>query len=168
MISGLPTDRFAFEGFLPRKGGRRKAVLEAVKDDGRTLIFYEAPHRILETLEDMTEILGNRKAALIRELTKMYEEVIRGSLKEVHERVLEGIKKDGAIKGEMIIVLRGEDIAGEKRDSPQWKFWDVCRHVEALMKDGRGTGQAVKEVARLRGLNRQDVYRYFLETKDKQ
>ncbi|NLJ99833.1 MAG: 16S rRNA (cytidine(1402)-2'-O)-methyltransferase [Clostridia bacterium] len=163
VVSGLPTDRFCFEGFLPRKKNQRKAALESLKNDTRTLIFYEAPHRVLETLRDMIEIFGCRKAALVRELTKKFEEVIRGSLEEVHEC----IKVRDTIKGELILIIHGADTADDmEMDPPQWKYWGVSRHVAELTEVGYGTGQAVKEVAGLRGLPRRDVYKYILESKD--
>jgi len=81
--SGLPSDRFSFEGFLPVKAGKRKARLEAVRNDPRTLIFYESPHRLLKTLGLIRDVLGNRKCVIARELTKLHEEVIRGKLDEL-------------------------------------------------------------------------------------
>ena len=101
-VSGLPVDRFCFEGFLPRKGGERRNVLQEVADERRTMVFFEAPHRIALSLEVMAEILGpDRPAAVCRELTKTYEEVRRGGLAELAEWAAEGVK------GEITIVVGG-------------------------------------------------------------
>jgi 16S rRNA (cytidine1402-2'-O)-methyltransferase len=101
-ISGMPVHRFAFEGFLPPKTGRRTKALEALALDGHTLIFYESPHRISRTLQDMLAVLGDRRAVLVREQTKMYEEVIRMGLADM-VRAVEGRK----LKGEITIVVEG-------------------------------------------------------------
>ncbi len=102
VVSGLPTDKFVFEGFLPRKIKERKRYFKSIKNEERTIIFYEAPHRLKRTLKDMLEIWGDRKIVIARELTKMYEEIIRGKL----SRVLSEINaKD--IKGEITLVVQG-------------------------------------------------------------
>ena len=101
--SGLPCDRFVFEGFLPQKKGRQTRILSLVEEE-RTLIFYESPHRILKTLESFVSFFGgNRKVAVCRELTKLHEEIIRGTLDEVLTRL-----KDAPIKGEIVIILAGK------------------------------------------------------------
>lgn len=102
--SGLPADRFTFEGFLPHKKGRQTR-LNALKDEERTMIFYESPHRLLKTLEQLTEVLGGQRAASVsRELTKMYEETINGTLTE-----LTAYFSEKPIKGEIVIVVAGKD-----------------------------------------------------------
>ena len=102
VVSGLPTDKFVFEGFLPRKIKERKRYFKSIENEERTIIFYEAPHRLKRTLKDMLEIWGDRKIVIARELTKMYEEIIRGKL----SRVLGEINaKD--IKGEITLVVQG-------------------------------------------------------------
>ncbi len=103
-VSGLPVDRFAFEGFLPRKAGERRRALQAVAADTRTLVFFEAPHRVGEALAAMAEVLGpDRPAAVCRELTKTYEEVLRGTLAELAERAAEGLR------GEITVVVQGAE-----------------------------------------------------------
>ena len=103
-VSGLPVDRFAFEGFLPRKAGERRRALQAVAADTRTLVFFEAPHRVGEALAAMAEVLGpDRPAAVCRELTKTYEEVLRGTLSELAERAAEGLR------GEITVVVHGAE-----------------------------------------------------------
>ncbi|MEW5923466.1 MAG: 16S rRNA (cytidine(1402)-2'-O)-methyltransferase [Candidatus Zixiibacteriota bacterium] len=100
--SGLPLDRFFFEGFLPNKGAARRNRLDKLKDLEHTLIFYESPHRIEKTIADALEILGDRKACLAREISKIYEEFIRGTLSELHETA---VKRN--LKGEMVLVIEG-------------------------------------------------------------
>jgi 16S rRNA (cytidine1402-2'-O)-methyltransferase len=100
--SGLPSDRFSFEGFLPRKAGKRKVRLESLKDDPRTLVFYESPHRLLKTLSAIREVLGDRNAVIARELTKLHEEMIRGRLGELIDHFT-----DSNPRGEFVIVIEG-------------------------------------------------------------
>lgn len=104
IVSGLPTDRFVFEGYLHRRHGRRKKRLQNLKDEQRTLIFYEAPSRLLKTLRDMEEIFGDRRIVITRELTKKFEEIIRGLLSEVINEL-----EDRKLKGEFTIVVAGEN-----------------------------------------------------------
>ncbi|MFQ5824253.1 MAG: 16S rRNA (cytidine(1402)-2'-O)-methyltransferase [bacterium] len=102
ILSGLPTDRFTFEGFLPNKKGRRKR-LEGLKNETRTLIFYESPHRLLRTLEDLESFFGNRQAAIIREITKKFEEVHRGTLCNLISKL-----SQINLKGEFVLVIEGK------------------------------------------------------------
>jgi len=101
-VSGLPVHRFAFEGFLPPKKGKRKTFLTRLAGEERTLIFYESPYRILNTLEDMLAVFGDRYAVLAREITKLHEEIIRGRLTEINERL-----NPGKIKGEITLLVAG-------------------------------------------------------------
>ena len=101
-VSGLPTDRFAFEGFLPRKSGRRRARIEELRADPRTLIFFESPHRLQAALEDLLAVLGDRPASVSRELTKKFEETRRGSLRELLAWV-----EDHPPRGEFVLVVGG-------------------------------------------------------------
>lgn len=100
--SGLPLDRFFFEGFLPNKGAARRNRLDKLKELEHTLVFYESPHRIEKTIADALEVLGDRKACLAREISKIYEEFIRGTLSELHETA---VKRN--LKGEMVLVIEG-------------------------------------------------------------
>jgi 16S rRNA (cytidine1402-2'-O)-methyltransferase len=101
-LSSLPTDRFAFEGFLPRKKGR-KTRIDSLKDDSRTLIFYESPHRLQRTLADLAEAFGDRRAAVVKEVTKKFQNVYRGTLKELHSELAQI-----SLKGEFVIVVAGK------------------------------------------------------------
>lgn len=102
--SGLPTDRFAFEGFLPAKKGKRLERLRALRDEERTVIIYESPHRIRRLLEEVLAVMGNRRAVLARELTKLHEEFLRGSVEEIIQRVDE----KASVRGEMTLLIGGE------------------------------------------------------------
>jgi 16S rRNA (cytidine1402-2'-O)-methyltransferase len=102
VVSGLPTDRFTFEGFLPAKSGKRRKRLEELCEEKRTLVFYESPHRLLKTLEDISEILGERKMVVARELTKKFEEIKRGTPKEIKEYF-----QKSKVKGELVLVIEG-------------------------------------------------------------
>ena len=148
-ISGLPVDRFTFEGFLPRKAGERTRRLESLATEQRTMVFFEAPHRTRETLEAMLEVLGpDRRIAVCRELTKTYEEIVRGTLADAVAWV------DREILGEVTIVLAGlpEDIAREL--TPEL----FVAEVEARIAAGTDRKEAVGEVAKALGVPRRDVY----------
>jgi 16S rRNA (cytidine1402-2'-O)-methyltransferase len=102
VVSGLPTDRFAFEGFLPVKPGKRRKRLEELRQEKRTLIFYESPHRLLKTLQDISQILGERRMVVARELTKKFEEIRRGTPEEI-----KGYFQESKVKGEFVLVIEG-------------------------------------------------------------
>lgn len=122
VVSGLPTTRFAFEGFLPRKRGARRQALERLASDERTLIFYESPNRVLETLGDMLEVLGDRRAAVVRELTKKFEEVIRGTLGEIL-----GVLAARQVRGEIVLVVEGAVAAGATPEDEEAALEEVLR-----------------------------------------
>jgi 16S rRNA (cytidine1402-2'-O)-methyltransferase len=149
--SGLPTDTFRFGGFLPARSGQRAHALEALRDDHSTLIFFEAPHRILETLADIDRILGARPVVIARELTKTHEEFLRGTARQV----LEILSARAAVKGE-ITVLIGKPA---KHDPRQVEHTTVEQDVAARMEEGLARMDAIKAVARSRGLSKRDVYR---------
>jgi 16S rRNA (cytidine1402-2'-O)-methyltransferase len=107
-ISGLPTDRFIFVGFLSRKKGRRRTELEALRDESRTMIFFEAPHRLVKMLTDVSEVLGNRDIALAKEMTKIYEQVVRGPAREVLSSL-----RDKTVKGEYTVIVKGLEEEGK-------------------------------------------------------
>jgi 16S rRNA (cytidine1402-2'-O)-methyltransferase len=150
--SGLPTDAFHFGGFLPAKPGQRRKALEELKNLPSTLVFFETPHRILDALEDIGEILGPRTVVIGRELTKMHEEFLRGLPGDL-KRVLED---RGAVKGEITLLI-GKGSAPEQDDTP------AAEAVEQLIRDGMPRMDAIKEVARRRGLSKREVYRQVEE-----
>jgi 16S rRNA (cytidine1402-2'-O)-methyltransferase len=146
--SGLATDSFYFGGFLPAKSGQRARALEALKDQTETLVFYEAPHRILETLADVERVMGSRPVVVARELTKLHEEFLRGSAGEV--RAVLALRP--AIKGEITLVIG-------KRETQASDATPVEEAVEACMRAGLSRMDAMKEVARRRGVSKREIYR---------
>lgn len=158
-ISGLPTRRFSFEAFLPSDKKERAVILEELKRETRTIILYEAPHRLVKTLEELSEKLGDRKIALCRELTKKHETVFRGSL-------LEAVSwyKENPPKGECVMVLEGrsrEEMEQEARQ--QWEDMPLQAHMEHYMSQGIDKKEAMKLVAKDRGISKRDVYQALLK-----
>jgi len=148
VVSGLPTDRFHFCGFLPSKQGQRRHLLESLANESATLIFYEAPHRIPEALADITVVLGDRKIVVARELTKMYEEVLRGTAAEIGAT----LTARDSIRGEFVILI-GKALKPAAPDVP------VEVMIEALIGAGVERMDAMKTVARERGLSKREVYK---------
>jgi 16S rRNA (cytidine1402-2'-O)-methyltransferase len=149
-VSGLSTEEFTFIGFLPPKKNERAKALAELALEPRTLIFYEAPHRLLETLADMEEILGaDRNAAVVKEITKMHEECIRGTLTEVIENFSEQ-----AIAGEYAVVVEGR----KKGEKGAEVFEEALAEVKSLMKKGLGRKEAVKTVSGQYGISKKDLY----------
>lgn len=148
-ISGLPPGRFAFEGFFPRKRGDRRRRIEDLATEPRTMIVYESPHRIEETLEDLMELLGERPAALARELTKMYEEVRRGTL----AALLDGVRSEPP-RGEIVLVIGGAVQGHKETPSPG----ELARMVRVLMEDGTDRKEAMHTVAREAGVPKRVVF----------
>lgn len=149
-VAGLPTDRFAFEGFLPAKAGERRARLQAVAADPRTLVWYEAPHRILETLEAaVAELGGERRAALGRELTKRFETVLTGTLAELLERVRSDPDQQ---RGEFVLVVAG---AAERADAERLA---EGRRLYALLASELPPARAARIAAAHAGVRKRDLY----------
>lgn len=145
-ISGLPTDRFAFEGFVPRKSGERAKVFGALARDARTLVFFEAPTRTEQTLRDMAVAFGDdRRAAVCRELTKMYEQVVRGPLAELAEWAA------GGVRGEVVLVVEGAAPTGLSID-------DALARVQALVADGARLKDAARDVAAVAEVSSRELY----------
>ena len=158
-LSGLPTRRFAFEAFLPSDKKERAVVLEELKQETRTIILYEAPHRLVKTLEELLEKLGDRKISLCRELTKKHETVFRGSLLEAFSWY-----KENPPKGECVMVLAGrsrEEIEQEARQ--KWEDMPLEEHMEYYMSQGIDKKEAMKLVAKDRGISKRDVYQALLK-----
>ncbi len=149
-ISGWPADKFLFIGFLPRKKNQRKDELKELKNEEKTLVGYESPHRIKASLKDMLEILGNREMALYRELTKKFEEELRGSIKEILARA-----KQEKIKGELTFVIEGGESKEEEID---WLGLSILAHVKLRMEEGLSKKKAIKKVAKERKLPKSEVY----------
>src|SRR5215213_2915241 len=154
VASGLPTDEFFFGGFLPARAGERRARLAEVRSLNSTLVFYEAPHRIAQTLADAREILGEREAAVARELTKLHEEVVRGRLSELLER----FGGEGAARGEMVLVI-DRDVIDEGGAEGTNATASVAELVAAFETEGLDQRAALKRAARELGLTRDEAYR---------
>jgi len=154
IVSGLPTRRFAFEGFLSVNKRHRKEHLESVKNDTHTLIFYEAPHKLPYTLADMLEILGDRRIALCRELTKIHEEIIRTTLKEA-----QNLYTETSPKGEFVIVIEGAK--EPEKEEAWWEALSVEGHVEKYIADGIDSKEAVKMTAKDRNMPKREVYNIY-------
>jgi 16S rRNA (cytidine1402-2'-O)-methyltransferase len=152
-VSGLPTDRFLFVGFLPPRSGARRRALEALVPARETLVFYESPVRVLSCLEDMRQILGDRPAFLCREATKLHEEYRPGTLGEL--RALLGERKE--VKGEIVLVVGGAPEATAAATETAEELF------ARLTGEGRTRREAVKEVARALGLPAREVYRRVLQ-----
>lgn len=156
ILSGLPTRRFAFEGFLSVNKRHRKEHLAGVKDDTHTLIFYEAPHKLKNTLADMADVFGaNRKIALARELTKVHEEIMRCTIGEAVEYYSENNPR-----GEYVLVIEG----AKEAETEEEAFWDnlsITEHVEKYIAEGMSSKDAVKKAAEDRGLPKRDVYNEY-------
>lgn len=150
-VSGLPTDRFTFEGFLPRKQGERRKMFSSLAREPRTMIFFESPHRILESLEDAVLELGSdRQATVSRELTKKFEHTERGTL----QQLVEWAKSQP--KGEMVLVVAGAIAEVVNIDT-------LVEQVLALTADGTGLKDAVAEIAEATGASKKELYQLVLE-----
>jgi 16S rRNA (cytidine1402-2'-O)-methyltransferase len=155
VASGLPTDSFRFSGFLPAKRGERRAALEAIKSSPRTQVFYEAPHRVVESLEDVCEVLGSgRHVVVAREVTKLHEEFLRGRAGEV----LQNLKAREAVKGEITLLI---EKAGEEDVATAASVrLPVRQRVEQIMAQEKVDEKAaLKKVAKERGVSKSEAYR---------
>ena len=160
VASGLPTDSFRFSGFLPAKAGQRRALLESVKESPRTQVFYEAPHRILEALKDVVEVLGpERHVVVAREVTKVHEEFLRGRASEV----LQTLKSRGEVKGEITLIIgKAEESAAQ----PAAAIASVRQRLERLMEQEKlDEKAALKKLAKEMGVSKSEAYRELQRSK---
>ncbi|MBP3621781.1 MAG: 16S rRNA (cytidine(1402)-2'-O)-methyltransferase [Lachnospiraceae bacterium] len=159
IASGLPTRRFAFEAFLPSDKKERKQVLDELEKETRTIIIYEAPHRLLKTLSELNSKLGNREATICRELTKKHETFFKTTLEDAitHYETTEP-------KGECIIVIKGisrENLIMEEQ--MKWESMSIPDHIKMYMSEGLDKKEATKQVAKDRGVPKRDIYEYSKE-----
>jgi 16S rRNA (cytidine1402-2'-O)-methyltransferase len=159
VASGLPTDEFFFGGFLPARSTQRRARLMEVRAIPSTLVFYEAPHRVAESLKDAREILGERLAVVARELTKLHEEIVRGRLSELAA----AFSSENAARGEMVVVIDRNVLEAARQDSQ-----DVAARVAALEGEGLDARAALKRVAREMGLSRSEAYRRLTASRERE
>ncbi|MBO0961752.1 16S rRNA (cytidine(1402)-2'-O)-methyltransferase [Neobacillus sp. MM2021_6] len=157
IASGISCQPFYFYGFLNRSKKDKRAELEVLKKQMATLIFYESPHRLKETLSIMLEILGNRKIAICRELTKKYEEFIRGTLEEV----IAWAQKD-EIRGEFCILIEGSDVPAEEDSNTWWQQLSLEEHINHYISvKCLSSKDAIKQTAKDRGLSKREVYQAY-------
>ena len=158
-MSGLPTRRFCFEAFLPSDKKEKSRILEDLKKETRTIVLYEAPHRLVRTLQELLECLGNRRISVLRELTKKHETVF---LTTMEDALL--YYREQEPKGECVLVIEGisfETIEKEKEAS--WQEIRVQEHMERYLSSGMDKKEAMKQVAKDRGISKRDVYQMLLE-----
>lgn len=154
VLSGLPTKKFVFEGFLPSKKKDRREELERLKAEERTIILYEAPHRLLALLKDMEAILGDRQLAIGRELTKIYEEVFRGSISDALRKF-----QEEKPRGEFVLVIKGAEISKED----PYQNISIREHLIMYMEEGLTKRDAVKKVADVRDIPKNLVYKESID-----
>ena len=161
-LSGLPTRRFAFEAFLPADKKERKQILEELKNETRTIILYEAPHRLVRTLEELKETLGNRRMTLCRELTKKHETAFHSTIDDLilyyqTEKPL----------GECVLVIEGRSRKEmEEEQKASWEKITIEEHMELYENKGHSRKEAMKLVANDRGMTKRDVYQYLINNSD--
>jgi 16S rRNA (cytidine1402-2'-O)-methyltransferase len=160
VASGLPTDSFRFSGFLPAKSGQRRKLLESIKDSPRTQVFYEAPHRLLETLADVCEVLGEaRHVVVAREVTKIHEEFLRGRAQEI----LAELKSRGDVKGEITLLIAKPETQDLK---PETSSVTLAQRVREIMAQEKVDEKAaLKKVAKERGIGKSEAYREWQRSK---
>lgn len=158
-MSGLSTRRFVFEAFLPADKKERRQVLESLVNETRTIILYEAPHRLVRTLEELFAVLGERELSLCKELTKRHENVYRMRLSEAVSYF-----KDEAPRGEFVVLIEGKSLTELEEDrQKKWEEISIGEHMEVYLGKGLDKKEAMKEVAKDRGVSKREVYRWLLE-----
>ena len=158
IASGLAPQPHIFCGFLPRKSGQQKQFFDSKKDYPETQIFYESPHRVADTLENMLEVYGDRSVVLVRELTKIYEEYQRGTISELLESIAET-----PLKGECLLIVEGASQDVEEKDEE-----DLFLEIQARIQQGMKKNQAIKEVAKLYQWNKSQLYAAYHDWEEKQ
>ena len=152
-ISGFPTKRFCFEGFLSVEKKERQEHLEEIKDENRTMVFYEAPHKLKATLKDMLEILGNREIALVKELTKIHEDVFITTFEDALV-----FYEENPPKGEFVVIIKGAD-----KEKEIYTLSDAVKIAKGLMEKGESASFSAKEAAKITGIKKGDIYREILK-----
>lgn len=158
-LSGLPTRRFCFEAFLPTEKKERREILKELEEETRTIILYEAPHRLVRTLEELAEFLGERRISVCRELTKKYETVFQTTVAEALEYY-----RENAPKGECVLVIEGKSRDAIRAEEQQrWEELSVEEHMEHYLSQGIEKKEAMKLVAKDRGVSKRDIYQELLQ-----
>lgn len=157
-LSGLGTRRFAFEAFLPSDKKEKQTILEQLKNETRTIILYEAPHRLVKTLNELYTTLGDRKMALVRELTKKHETSLRGTISEIL-----AVYEEKEVKGECVLIIEGkhqEELVKEEQE--KWLSLTIEEHMEVYLSQGKDKKEAMKLVSVDRGVPKRDIYNALL------
>ena len=156
-LSGLPTRRFCFEGFLPSDKKEKRKVLEELSQESRTIILYEAPHHMIRTLQELYEVLGDRDVTLCRELTKKFESVMPTTLSKALKYY-----KEQEPKGEYVLVLRGRSREEKRREEiSAWESMSIEEHMVYYQEQGMDNKEAMKQVAKDRGVGKREIYAYL-------
>ena len=152
-ISGMPSKRFTFEGFLPMEKSERKEHIESLIGERRTMLFYEAPHKLAQTLKDLSNALGDREMAIVRELTKIHEQVIKTTLCAAYEKY-----SQEQIKGELVLIIKG----AEAPEKVQMTLEQAAEYARELIAKGEGKSDAAKLAAKESGLKKGDIYKLII------
>ncbi|MGN0298798.1 MAG: 16S rRNA (cytidine(1402)-2'-O)-methyltransferase [Lachnospiraceae bacterium] len=157
VISGLPTRRFCFEAFLPNDKKERQDCLEELKTETRTIVLYEAPHRLVKTLEELQKNLGNRRLSVCRELTKKHETIFATTLEDALLYY-----QENEPKGECVLVVEGKNPDELKQEAVQkWEEMSISEHMEYYLSSGMDKKSAMKQVAKDRGVPKRDIYQAY-------
>ena len=154
-VSGLATGRFTFEGFLSTNKKSRSDHLEQLRNEKRTMIFYEAPHKAASTLADMYKVFGDRKISIVREITKIHEEVIRTTLGQAAEKY-----GDGSLRGELVFVIEG---AADDMEAEQFTIEQAVQLARQLINEGNSVSDSAKQAAKATGFKKNDIYKMLIE-----
>lgn len=158
-LSGLPTRRFCFEGFLPSDKKEKKLILQELAEETRTIILYEAPHHLVRTLEELRETLGDRRVTLCRELTKKFETI----LPTTFDKALEMYEEEEP-RGEYVLVIEGKSLAQKQKEAQaSWEEMSIEEHMDLYEKQGMSHKDAMKQVAKDRGVGKREIYQYLVE-----
>lgn len=158
-MSGLSTQRFCFEAFLPKDKKKKENVLKQLQNETRTIIIYEAPHRLTKTLKELEEALGNRRVSINRELTKKYEESFLTTLKEAREKY-----KTEEPRGEFVLVIEGKDPEElDQEERQKWEDMSLENHMKIYLDEGLDKKAAMKKVAKDRGVAKRDIYNQLVQ-----
>lgn len=161
-LSGLPTRRFCFEAFLPQEKKERAAILEELKGETRTIVIYEAPHRLVKTLRELLEALGDRQMTVCRELTKKHETAFSTTIAAAAEHFAQE-----EARGECVLVIRGRSRKEmEEEAHAAWEEISVAEHMERYLSKGMERKEAMKQVAKDRGVGKRDIYRALLQEEE--
>lgn len=163
ILSGLSTRRFVFEGFLPHDKKQRNDILQKLEIEHRTIILYEAPHRLKQTLKQLSEVLGNRKISITRELTKKFEEIDSTTFEDAIIKY-----NDELPRGEYVLIIEGKPLEELRNEEiEKWENISIEDHLDRYINEGLDKKSAMKKVAKDRGTSKRDIYNYLIKLEDK-